>query len=93
MPGVAHAWGCTGLVDTPASSDKGNVDHVVFCSYDDYMLESSRPVVVRGRMPGAGNEGMTIYNKNNPMQIGDVITVNGVSLTIVGAFSEERLPG
>lgn len=92
VPGVAHAWGCTGLVDTPASSDKGNVDHVVFCSYDDYMLESSRSVVVRGRMPGAGNEVMTIYNKNNPMQIGDVITVNGVPLTIVGAFSEGAFP-
>ena len=92
VPGVAHAWGCTGLVDTPASSDKGNVDHVVFCSYDDYMLESSRSVVVRGRMPGAGNEGMTLYNKNNPMQIGDVITVNGVPLTIVGAFSEGAFP-
>ena len=92
VPGVAHAWGCTGLVDTPASSDKGNVDHVIFCSYDDYMLESSRSVVVRGRMPGAGNEVMTIYNKNNPMQIGDVITVNGVPLTIVGAFSEGTFP-
>lgn len=92
VPGVAHAWGCTGLVDTPASSDKGNVDHVIFCSYDDYMLESSRSVVVRGRMPGAGNEVMTIYNKNNPMQIGDVITVNGVPLTIVGAFSEGAFP-
>ena len=92
VPGVAHAWGCTGLVDTPASSDKGNVDHVIFCSYDDYMLESSRSVVVRGRMPGAGNEVMTIYNKNNPMRIGDVITVNGVPLTIVGAFSEGTFP-
>ena len=92
VPGVAHAWGCTGLVDTPASSDKGNVDHVIFCSYDDYMLESSRSVVVRGRMPGAGNEVMTIYNKNNPMQIGDVITVNGAPLTIVGAFSEGTFP-
>ena len=91
VPGVAHAWGCTGLVDTPASSDKGNVDHVTFCSYDDYMMESSRSVVVRGRMPGAGNEVMTIY-KNNPMQIGDVITVNGVPLTIVGAFSEGTFP-
>ena len=56
------------------------------------MLESSRSVVVRGRMPGAGNEVMTIYNKNNPMQIGDVITVNGVPLTIVGAFSEGTFP-
>ena len=35
---------------------------------------------------------MTIYNKNNPMQIGDVITVNGVPLTIVGAFSEGAFP-
>ena len=50
MPGVARVWGCTGLVHVPASSDLNNVEQVTFCSYDDFMLESSKSMVVKGRM-------------------------------------------
>lgn len=91
MPGVAHVWGCTGLVHVPASSDRNNVEQVTFCSYDDFMLESSKNMVVKGRMAknsGADNEVMTMYNKTNPIRVGDTITVNGVPLTVVGAFSQ-----
>ena len=91
MPGVAHVWGCTGLVHVPASSDRNNVEQVTFCSYDDFMLESSKSMVVKGRMAktsGADNEVMTMYNKTNPIRVGDTITVNGVPLTVVGAFSQ-----
>lgn len=91
MSGVAHVWGCTGLVHVPASSDRNNVEQVTFCSYDDFMLESSKSMVVKGRMAknsGADNEVMTMYNKTNPIRVGDTITVNGVLLTVVGAFSQ-----
>ena len=91
MPGVACVWGCTGLVHIPASSDRNNVEQVTFCSYDDFMLESSKSMVVKGRMAknsGADNEVMTMYNKTNPIRVGDTITVNGVPLTVVGAFSQ-----
>ena len=91
MPGVAHVWGCTGLVHVPASSDRNNVEQVTFCSYDDFMLDSSKSMVVKGRMAktsGADNEVMTMYNKTNPIRVGDTITVNGVPLTVVGAFSQ-----
>ena len=91
MPGVARVWGCTGLVHVPASSDRNNVEQVTFCSYDDFMLESSKSMVVKGRMAknsGADNEVMTMYNKTNPIRVGDAITVNGVPLTVVGAFSQ-----
>lgn len=91
MPGVAHIWGCTGLVHVPASSDRNNVEQVTFCSYDDFMLDSSKSMVVKGRMAknsGADNEVMTMYNKTNPIRVGDTITVNGVPLTVVGAFSQ-----
>ena len=91
MPGVARVWGCTGLVHVPASSDRNNVEQVTFCSYDDFMLESSKSMVVKGRMAknsGADNEVMTMYNKTNPIRVGDTITVNGVPLTVVGAFSQ-----
>lgn len=91
MSGVAHVWGCTGLVHVPASSDRNNVEQVTFCSYDDFMLDSSKSMVVKGRMAkisGADNEVMTMYNKTNPIRVGDTITVNGVLLTVVGAFSQ-----
>ena len=91
MPGVARVWGCTGLVHVPASSDRNNVEQVTFCSYDDFMLESSKSMVVKGGMAknsGADNEVMTMYNKTNPIRVGDTITVNGVPLTVVGAFSQ-----
>ena len=73
MPGVARVWGCTGLVHVPASSDRNNVEQVTFCSYDDFMLESSKSMVVKGRMAknsGADNEVMTMYNKTNPIRVG-----------------------
>ncbi|MGG6492070.1 UNVERIFIED_CONTAM: ABC transporter permease [Bacteroidetes bacterium 56_B9] len=95
MPGVARVWGCTGLVHVPASSDRNNVEQVTFCSYDDFMLESSKSMVVKGRMAknsGADNEVMTMYNKANPIRVGDTITVNGVPLTVVGAFSQGIFP-
>ena len=95
MPGVARVWGCTGLVHVPASSDRNNVEQVTFCSYDDFMLESSKSMVVKGRMEknsGADNEVMTMYNKTNPIRVGDTITVNGVPLTVVGAFSQGIFP-
>ena len=95
MPGVAHVWGCTGLVHVPASSDRNNVEQVTFCSYDDFMLESSKNMVVKGRMArtsGADNEVMTMYNKTNPIRVGDTITVNGVQLSVVGAFSQGVFP-
>lgn len=40
----------------------------------------------------ADNEVMTMYNKTNPIRIGDIITVNGVPLTVVGAFSQGVFP-
>ena len=95
MSGVAHVWGCTGLIHVPASSDRNNVEQVTFCSYDDFMLESSKSMVVKGRMAktsGADNEVMTMYNKTNPLRVGDTITVNGVPLTVVGAFSQGVFP-
>lgn len=35
---------------------------------------------------------MTMYNKTNPIRVGDTITVNGVPLTVVGAFSQGVFP-
>lgn len=34
------------------------------------------------------DNGSGMYNKTNPIRVGDTITVNGVPLTVVGAFSQ-----
>ena len=48
-----------------------------------------------GRMAdqaASNNEVMTIYNKNNPLKVGDTVYISGRYLTIVGAFSEGMFP-
>ena len=69
--------------------------YVVLGSYDDFMMEKSRDLVVAGRMAdqaASSNEVMTIYNKNNPLKVGDTVYISGRDLTIVGAFSEGMFP-
>lgn len=95
IPGVGYVWGATGLTNTPASSPQKEVEHVVLGSYDDFMMEKSRDLVVAGRMAdqaASSNEVMTIYNKNNPLKVGDTVYISGRDLTIVGAFSEGMFP-
>ena len=95
IPGVGYVWGATGLTNTPASSPQKEVEHVVLGSYDDFMMEKSRDLVVAGRMAdqaASSNEVMTIYNKNNPLKVGDTVYISGRYLTIVGAFSEGMFP-
>ena len=40
----------------------------------------------------SSNEVMTIYNKNNPLKVGDTVYISGRDLTIVGGFSEGMFP-
>lgn len=91
IPGVQTVWGATGLTDLPASSQEAGIDHVTLCSYDDFMLESSKEVLISGTMaaPSDGSsQGMTIYNRNNPLKVGDTVCINGTDLTISCAFSQ-----
>lgn len=95
MPGVRAVWGATCLTDFPASSKDTDVSNVTLCSYDDFMMQSSRGSIVDGTLPepdGNSNAVMTIYNRNNPLKVGDTVTVNGVELTITCAFSEGTFP-
>ncbi len=90
LPGVRAVWGALGSADIPITTTHAGVDTATVCSYDDVMMEASRSDLVRGKVvdtTGAANEVMTIYNKNNPLRVGDTITIHGTALTIVGAYS------
>ena len=95
IPGVRDVWGATGLMDIPASSKHAEIDRVTLCSYDDLMMESSKSIIVDGTMARQGancNEVMTIYNRNNPLKVGDTIHLSDTDLTITCAFSEGAFP-
>ena len=90
LPGVTTVWGATGAAHTPVATGYAGVDTATLCSYDDFLLDASRSELARGKTAdatGAANEVMTIYNRNNPLRVGDTVTVNGTDLTIVGAYS------
>lgn len=89
-PGVRYVWGATGLTGIPAESKQADIDHVTLCSYDEFMMESSKNVLAEGKMAQQGdnfNDVMTIFNRNNPLRVGDSIQINGMELNISGAFS------
>lgn len=91
LPGVRSVWSSASFANMPASSPQTNIDHVVFCSYDDFMLEESRELVSTGQLAdfsADSNEVMTICNKENPLAVGDTVSVNGTELTIVGTFTQ-----
>ena len=91
MPGVQTVWGATGLRNTPASSAQESVEQVTLCSYDSFMMACSQDLIAAGRLADQSAdrlEAMTIYNKNNPLQVGDTVTIQGTTLTITGAFSQ-----
>lgn len=90
LPGVKAVWGATGEAEVPITTAHAGVDAATVCSYDEVLLDASKGELVRGKMAdatGAANEVMTIYNKNNPLRVGDTVTLGGSELTIVGAFS------
>lgn len=91
LPGVRSVWGSASFANMPASSPQTNIDHVVFCSYDNFMLEKSQELVSTGRLADSSadsNEVMTICNKENPLSVGDTVSVNETELTIIGTFTQ-----
>ena len=90
LPGIKAVWGAASEAGVPITTAYAGVDTTTICSYDEFLLDASQSTLVRGKMAdatGAANEVMTIYNKNNPLRVGDTVTVNGTELTIVGAYS------
>lgn len=93
IPGVRAVWGATGLTDIPAESSRESISRVTLCSYDSFMMESSKGMIVEGKMAMPDScEAMTIYNRNNPLKVGDTIRIRDTELTIACAFSEGAFP-
>lgn len=95
MDGVEHVFGSSYLDNVPAASSRPGVDHVNLVSYSDYLLESSEDSVVEGdisAVSGDSGQVMTVKNKDNPLQVGDSITIDGKEVKITGALSNGLYP-
>lgn len=91
IPGVKRVYGNIYIGDVPASSDKNNIEHVNLISYDEYMLDCAKDSIISGNLSnvyGDSDYVLTIYNKNNPLKIGDKIQLEGKEVEVAGALSD-----
>ena len=91
IPHVEDAFGIAYLENVPATSSREWIDHVYLMFYTDYLLDSAADSVVEGDLSaiyGNNRQVMTISNKDNPLQVGDTIQIDGKEVTITCAVSD-----
>lgn len=91
MDGVANAYGCTYLDHIPAASSRAGTDHINMVSYDDSLLDYAKESVAQGNLDeiyGDSNRVATVFNRNNPLKVGDTIQIAGASVEVSCALSQ-----
>ena len=91
IEGVENAYGSNYRAQVPAACSRTDVDAVNIVSYDETLLNYAKESVVGGELTeiyGNSNCVATVYNKDNPLQIGDTITIAGIELTVSCALSQ-----
>ena len=95
ITGVEHVYGTSYIQNVFADSSREGVDYVNLVSYSDYLLNISSDAVVEGDIAAIyGNSGqvVTISNKDNPLQVGDTIQIDGKEVVIACAVSSGVYP-
>lgn len=90
IPGVKHVYGNMASIGVPVSSDKG-IDQVTLVSYDEYLMHYTKDSRIEGdlsKVSADSNEVLTIYNNDNPLEIGDRIQLYGDTVEIAGVISD-----
>lgn len=90
MPAVETVSGCEYDGKSVLTSDHYNGE-INLITYDEYMLNCAKKSIVSGTLSeikDGCNGVLTIYNKENPLQVGDEISINGTTLQVDGALSD-----
>lgn len=96
IPGVKSAFGTSYLDSVPAVSSRQGIDHINLESYDEYLLESVKDEVVEGNLSdiyGDSDKVMTVYNKDNPLKVGDTVQIAGTEVTVTCSVTSALFPG
>ena len=91
IDGVANAYGSSYVENIPATSSRAGIDHINIVSYDDTLLDYSKGSIAQGSLDtvyGNSNKVATVFNRNNPLHIGDTIQFAGEEVEITCALSQ-----
>lgn len=93
--GVERVFGTAYLKGVPAASSRQGIDHINLESYDAYLLESVEDEVVEGDLSdiyGDSDKVMTVYDKDNPLKVGDTVQIGGQEVTITCSVTRALFP-
>lgn len=88
MPEIKNAFGRM-HIQTSVKSDSG-VGTIDLISYDDIQFQWSKKDKLRGNIDKVSDEGyvMTVFDKNNPLDVGDVLYLNDVPLEVAAVLDD-----
>ncbi|MFR0986711.1 MAG: ABC transporter permease, partial [Frisingicoccus sp.] len=95
IPGVKQVFASSYLDSIPVVSSREGIDHINLESYDDFLMERAKEDVVQGDLSdlaGDSNKVMTVYNKDNPLKVGDTLQIAGKEVEITCAVSSGVFP-
>ena len=95
ISGVGQVFCTSYKTAVPAASSQQEIDHINLLSYDDYLLNSARDSVVQGDLSeiyGDSDKVITVYNKYNPLAMGDTIQIAGKEVKIACTISDSLYP-
>jgi len=95
IPGVKSTFGTSYLGNVPTVCSREGIDHVNLESYDDFLLERAKESMVSGDLSeimGDSNKVMTVFNKDNPLKVGDTLVLGGEEVEISCAVSSGVFP-
>lgn len=93
--GVKQAFGSSYLGDVPAVSSREGIDHINLESYDEFLMELAEEDIVQGNISdiaGDSSKVMTVYNKDNPLKVGDTLQIGGNEVEITCSVSSGLFP-
>jgi len=95
IPGVKQVFASSYLDSVPVVSSREGIDHINLESYDDFLMERAKEDIVQGDLSdlaGDSNKVMTVYNKDNPLKVGDTLQIAGKEVEITCAVSSGVFP-
>ncbi len=95
IPGVKRVFGISYLEHIPVTSSRPEVHEINLESYDENLLKSAEDVRFEGNLSeiyGDSGKVMTVYDKDNPLKVGDKIQIAGKEVEITCSVSSSLFP-
>lgn len=96
ISGVGRVFGTAYLAHIPVTSSRQGIDYINLESYDESLLGNAEDDVVEGKLSdiyGDSDKVMTVYNKDNPLKVGDTLQIAGKEVEITCSVSGSLFPG